>query len=190
MTANEYDASQITVLSLEESVLRRPGMHFRVGLRDPRLTGEVLSAVVGHFLHPATELAEPHSLRVEVEIHGDLEFSIADDRADAIDAEGHPLRGYNDSLIGMNRYFAAAAAVLSTETLVEVWRDGTGFRQLLRRLQPLAEPAEFTPPPAEGTRFRFRLDPAHFTTPLPRAPHTPPCDHEPGAGYLRVTDLR
>ncbi|GAQ53997.1 hypothetical protein [Streptomyces acidiscabies] len=188
MTASEYDASHITVPSMEEFVLRRPGMHFRVGLRDPRLTGEVLSAVVGHALHPAAKVAEPHSSRVEVEIHADLEFSIADDRADALDAEGCPVPGYNDSLLGPNRYSAAAAAVLSAETVVEVWRDGRGFRQTLRRLQPVAEPAEFTPPPAEGTRIRFRLDPAYFTTPLPSEPLT--CDHEPGAGYLRVTDLR
>ncbi|WP_416971194.1 hypothetical protein [Streptomyces sp. 4F14] len=188
MTTSEYDESCLTVLTMEEFVLRRPGMHFRVGLRDPRLTGEVLSAVVGHSLHPATEVAEPHSLCVEVEIQADLEFSIADDRADALDAESRPLQGYNDSLLGPNRNFAAAAAALSTETVVEVWRDGRGFRQTLRRLHPLTEPAEFTPPPAEGTRIRFRLDPAHFTTPLPA--HVPACGHDAGAGRLRVADLR
>lgn len=76
MAGYEYSAADITVLEFDESVLKRPGMYFGVALDDPRLPTKLLEAAAGHALHPATRVAEAHSLVSVIEILGDTRFRV------------------------------------------------------------------------------------------------------------------
>ncbi|MET8388256.1 DUF998 domain-containing protein [Streptosporangium canum] len=56
------------MLEFDAAVRKRPGMYFGVGLDDPRLPAMLLSAAARHGLHPATRVAEEHSLSTVIEI--------------------------------------------------------------------------------------------------------------------------
>jgi len=131
MTEHGYSAADITVLSMVDAVRKRPGMYFGVGPGDPRLATKVLGAVVTHAFHPATRVADRHTPHVVVEITADLAFSVTDDQAETLTGEDMPRCGYENSLLTPDRWLAAAAAAVSSQTTVEIWRDDRGFRQQL-----------------------------------------------------------
>jgi hypothetical protein len=120
---------------------------------------------------------------------------VADDLvADARDA-AWPRLGYYGSLLGPDRWTCAAAAVLSTRTVVEVWRDGRGFRQELSGLRPVEVPQEIDAPAGKGTRVLFELDStwvgAALSTDLASLDlHGPHCDAPLGPGRVTLRDLR
>jgi hypothetical protein len=196
--AGEYDAARITVREFDEFARRSPAVFFGVAQDDPRLATEVLRGVLAHALHPATRVAPVHTPQVEVEVRGDLAFSVTDDQADAADTlDGQaPRLGYFGSLLGPARWVAAVAAALSTRTVAEVWWDGRGFRQHLAGIRPTGEPEVFDAPAGTGTRVVFDLDPAYFGAGIAADlgsldPHAPDCAAEPGArGRVVLRDLR
>ncbi|MEV5765491.1 hypothetical protein AB0L34_13105 [Micromonospora sp. NPDC052213] len=196
MTEPDYSPAKITVLEFDDSVRKRPGMYFGVGREDPRLATRVFCAVVGHAFHPATRVAASHTPDVVAEITADLIFSVTDDQADILTGRGMPNLGYNDSLLNSDRWLSAAAAAVSSQTTVEVWRHGHGFRQSLIGLRPVEPPAEFSAPAGAGTRVAFILDPAYFgsaaiTTDIASLDvHCPDCTNTTGPGKVVIRDRR
>ncbi|GII58948.1 hypothetical protein Pth03_73370 [Planotetraspora thailandica] len=196
MAEHRYSAADITILEFDDSVRTRTAMYFRASRESPELATRVLSEVVGHALHPATRVGPPHTARAHAEISADLAFSVEDDLTDALDDQGRPRPGYYDSLLGPDRWLSGAAAALSGRTVVEVWRDGRGFRQELAGLRPLGAPEEFEPSAGGGTRLSCELDPALFapgsaiTTDLDSLDlHGTHCP-EPHGGHVTIRDLR
>ncbi|SBT40384.1 hypothetical protein [Micromonospora auratinigra] len=192
-----YGSEQIRVLPFDEAVRHRPGMYFGLGPADPRLPTRILVAVLGHALHPAAAVAAPHVPQAHAEVHADLVFVVEDDQVAAGPASGPPAPGYFGSLLGPQRWLAAAAAVLSARTVVQVWRDGVGFRQELTRLRPAHPPQRYTGGTGTGTRLSFTLDPTYFPPGAAIARHIDPQDlHEPACGPLAahgrppIRDLR
>lgn len=105
--------------------------------------------------------------------------------------------GYYGSLLGSGRWLSAAGAVVSSRAVVEVWREGRGFRQELARLRPTRAPEEFETPPDSGTRVAFEPDPAYFgsgaavTADLSALDlHGPYCTERGGPGYVVLRDHR
>lgn len=193
----DYSAAGIEVLEFDESVRRRPGMYFGVARDNPGLATEVLCGVLGHALHPAARVGPAHTSQVTAEVVGDLAFMVADDRAFALDRDGPARLGYFGSLLGPDRWASAAAAAVSSRTVVEVWRDGVGFRQELAGIRPLTGPRRYDPPPDAGTRVSFELDPDYFGSGHAIAsdlagfdPHGPDCVEPAGPGQVTLVDVR
>lgn len=189
---DSYDASDIQVIDFDEHVRTHPEMYFGARHSGPDTATRVLSAVLGHALHPATRLAPVHTARVEAEIQGGLTFWVADDLvADAQDA-AWPRLGYYGTLLGPDRWTCAAAAALSTRTVVEMWRDGRGFRQELSGLRPVEV---IDAPAGKGTKVLFELDSTWAGTALSTDLasldlHGPDCDAPVGPGRVTLRDLR
>ncbi|RBJ08187.1 hypothetical protein DRA43_06880 [Micromonospora provocatoris] len=196
MPESDYSLATMTVVQFDAFVRKRPAMYFGVGRQDPRLATRVLCAVVGHAFHPATRIAASHTPHVLAEITADLAFSVADDQADLLTGQGVPKLGYYDSLLTTDRLSSAAAAAVSAQTVVEVWRDGRAFRQTLIGLQPVAPPAEFPAPADAGTRVAYVLDAGYFgsaaiTTHLASLDvHGPHCTSTTASGTVVIRDHR
>ncbi|MFI1367477.1 hypothetical protein [Streptomyces griseochromogenes] len=122
----------IKVVTFEESVRARPGMYFRAGRDNPELPAQVLRTVVWDALHRRDGT---HG-QVSVEIRSDLGFTAVDDQRHPADDLGRPSPGFYDSLLPPGRWAPAAAAALSTRTVIEVWLDGRGYRQELAGSTP------------------------------------------------------
>ncbi|MEU7857844.1 hypothetical protein [Nonomuraea sp. NPDC049141] len=195
MANHEYTAADITVIEFDESVRKRPGMYFRVGLDNPRLPTEILSTVASHILHPTAGVAESHTLSGLIEVLGDLRLRVTLDEPPAW--QDTPALGYYDSLLGFNWWSLATVAALCERTSVEMWRDGQGFRQELAGIRPLAAVERFDPYPGSGMRVTFMLDVGIL---LPEAAfpaefegidmHGEYCTQEPGPGYVTIRDHR
>lgn len=197
MTGKSYDASRITVPDFDAGVRARPGMYFRYGQGDPRLPTAVLSAVAGHVLHPATAVAPSHSLNGLVEITGDLSFTVTLDELHSWEGQEGPAPGYFGSLLGPEWLLPAAAAALTTRTVVETWCGGRGFRQELAGLRPVSAPLEQAVPTGCGSRWEFALDEGYFgpgaaltREPGRLDPCEPACAGPAGPGRVVVRDLR
>jgi hypothetical protein len=196
MGESGYENARITILDVDESVRRHPSTYFGVGRDNPKLATAVLGGVLGHGLHPATAVAPPHTPRVEAEVRGDLTFHVTDDQSDAVDERGVLHLGFHGSLLGPNRWAAAAAAALSARAEVAVWRDGRGFRQVLADLRPTGEPEPFDPPEGVGTWLAFDLDQEYFVAGIAADLatldlHGPDCRPDPTApGLVVLRDLR
>ena len=194
---NTYSAADIQLLEFDDAVRKRPGMYFGASRESAGLATQVLCGVLGHVLHPATSVAPAHTLRACAEISADLAFSVIDDQANPFDEQGLPRLGYYGSLLGPDRWISAAAAAVSSRAVVEVWRDGRGFHQVLAGVRPVGPPEELEAGDGCGTRVTFELDPAYFG---PRAAistdlrsldlHGPDCTEPSGPGFVTVRDLR
>ncbi|MEV4186262.1 hypothetical protein AB0J28_33025 [Streptosporangium canum] len=195
MVKREYSAADINVLEFDAAVRKRPGMYFGVGLEDPRLPAMLLSAAARHGLHPATRVAEEHSLSTVIEILGDLSFRVTINQRHAW--PDSPALGYYDSLIGPDWWLLAAIATLCETTTVEMWCDGQGFSQELAGLRPIAAVQRCAPPTGSGTRITFALDArgllrgAAFPTDLRSLDaHGPDCVAADGPGSVVIRDHR
>jgi hypothetical protein len=174
-----YSAANITVLSFEDAVRKRPGMYFAAGPESPDLPTGVLRAVIGDALHAPN--GDHH--HVDVEVAGDLRFTVADDQPPDLNDLGRPKPGFYESLISQKRWALAAAAALSTRTLIEVRADGQGWRQELTGTTP-APPEPFTASgQASGTRATFDISAAFIapgavisTSPEQLQPRDSRCD--------------
>ncbi|MFI7296776.1 hypothetical protein [Streptomyces sp. NPDC050121] len=193
----EYDAADIRIIEFDEHVRQNPGMYFEVGRSSPELATRVLCAVLRHALHPATRVGPAHTLRAEAAICGDLAFWVADDQADALDPRGRPRLGYYGSLLGPDRWLSLAAGAVSSRTVVEVRREGVGFRQQLAGGRPVGDPEQFTPPSGTGTRVAFELDETYVGPHSVITPdlssldlHGPLCDEPDGPGCVVLRDMR
>lgn len=196
MSDPEYSSAHIRVLELDEAVRSRPGMYFGLGRGNPDLPTRVLAAVLAHALHPATKLAPTHSPSVYAEVFDDLAFSVTDDQASPFDG-GTPQPGVFGSLLGTDRWLWAAAAAVSSCAVVEVWREGRGFRRTLAALRPSGPREVFDAPPGRGTKVTFHLCPSYFgeaaaisrdLTDLDL--HGRDCAVPPGPGWVTLLDLR
>ena len=190
---------------VRRSVRRRPGMYFGVARDNPGSATEALRGVLGHALHPAARVGPAHTSQVTAEVVGDLAFMVADDRAFALDRDGPARLGYFGSLLGPDRWASAAAAAVSSRTVVEAWRDGVGFRQeLCRHPRRSTGPRRYDPPLDAGTRASFELDPDYFgsghaiartwrvwtrTVPTALEPAGPGSGHARGREERRVVHL-
>ncbi|MEU8246873.1 hypothetical protein [Nonomuraea sp. NPDC048916] len=193
--AHRYSAADITVLEFDAAVLKRPGMYFGVGLDDPRLPVLLLSAAARHALHPATRVAEDHSLATEIAVLGDLCFNVTINQQHAW-SDSPPL-GYFDSLLGPEWWLLAAIATLCATTTVEMWSDGRGFSQELTGLRPLSTVQRFDPHAGSGTRITFTIDghnlPSSAVFPADLGnidAHGPDCTAADGPGYVVIRDHR
>lgn len=161
----------------------RPRMYFGADRGDPRLATLVASIVARDAFHPG------HATTIVVDITGDLAFTVTDDVSDP----DMPRLGHGGTLIAPGRWSLAAAAAVSLDTTVEVWRNGRGYRQRLAGLVPVGEPLRFVAPGGSGTRTSYVLDPAFFGTSALTAdidPHGPHCCEPPGPGSVTINDLR
>ncbi|MFF9623702.1 hypothetical protein [Streptomyces griseosporeus] len=193
---DSYDAADIRVTEFDQHVRTHPGMYF--GASGDGTAGRatrVLCAVLDHALHPAAGLAPTHTARVEAEILGDLTFRVADDQVEDAGDRDWPRPGYYGALLGPCRWIWAAAAAVSARAVVEVWREGRGFRQELRGLGPLEYPRAFDAPAGTGTRVLYELDGTWAATAL--SPdlaaldrHAPHCGGRLGPGGVTLRDLR
>ncbi|MEU4508360.1 hypothetical protein AB0G05_02585 [Nonomuraea wenchangensis] len=195
MAGHEYSAADITVLEFDAAVLQRPALYFGAGPDDPGFPAVALSAVARHALHPAPRVAAEHSLSVRIDILGDLRFRLTMNQPHTW--RDSPPPGYFGSLLGAEWWLPAAVAVLCTETSVEMWRGGRGFRQELAGLRPLAAPRAYEPPDGSGTRIAFALDPRRLPagSVLPGGlegldPHGRNCAAPGRPGLLTVRDHR
>ena len=160
MDRDAYTAAHITLLTFEESVRKHTGMYFGVAPDSPDLPASVLRRVIEDALHPA---GGGHCT-VDVEITADLCFTVTDDQPLTLDGLGEPKPGFYDSLLDRRRWALAAAAALSSRTVVEVRVGGRGWRQELTGTAP-ARPEPFTASgEADGTRVTFKLDAAFLAS--------------------------
>ncbi|WP_203883764.1 hypothetical protein [Planotetraspora kaengkrachanensis] len=192
---HDYGMGGITVLEFDAAVLKQPGMYFGAGLDDPRLPALLLSAAARHALHPATRVAEDHSLISEIVVFGDLCFNVTINQQHTW-SDSPPL-GYFDSLLGPEWWLLAAIATLCLTTTVEMWSDGRGFSQELAGLRPLNTVQGFDPQPGSGTRVTFTIDghnlPSSAAFPADLGSidaHGPDCTATDGPGYVVIRDHR
>ncbi len=197
VTDHAYDAADIEVIEFDAAVRRRPGMHFGVEPENPKLPANLLCAVGRHVLHPATSVAENHTLRGLLEITSDSSFTISMDQPHAWHDPGTPVLGYYGSLLGPEWWLLAAAAALSGQVTVEMWGAGRGLRQVHTGIRPRTAPREFRPPQGSGTRVSFTFDPAyvgpHFVLPTELENldlHGPHCAQPAGSGHVLFRDIR
>jgi hypothetical protein len=197
MDRDDYTAAHITVLSFEEAVRKRTGMYFAVAPDSPDLPASILRCVAEDALHPASG---GRHCTVDVEVTADLCFTVTDDQPLSLDDLGEPKPGFYDSLLDRRRWTLAAAAALSSRTLIEVRASGRGWRQELTGTAP-ARPEPFAAPgEADGTRVTFELD-AAFLVPCAVIPTSPEqlrawgvgcatCPGPPRAEALTIRDRR
>jgi DNA gyrase/topoisomerase IV subunit B len=192
----DYSLADLTIVEFDDSVRGRPGMYFGASRTDPRLATWVLRTVVGHAFHPATRAAASHTPDVVAEVTADLAFSVTDDQAETLVGRDLPQLGYFGSLLTPVRWSSAAAAAVSSQTLVEDWRDGRGFRQRLNGARPVEPPVPFTAAAGAGTRVAYLLDPAYFGSTVILAEiaaldvHGPHCTDPAGPSTVLIRDRR
>lgn len=199
MRERRYSAANLTVMSWDEVVRKRPGMYFGVGRENSELPTRIVVALVVDALH----LREgEHGPRVSVEIVGDLRFRVGDDQVRETDGRGVPRLDQVGSLVDRWRWVRGAATALCARTVVEVWVGGRGFRQELAGMRPLAAPREVASGVVggsvrDGTLVTYELDPSYFGPGAVVAGslegfdvHGEWCAGQPGGGSVVVTDLR
>ncbi|MEV4314911.1 hypothetical protein [Actinocrispum sp. NPDC049592] len=161
MDRRAYTSADIIVVSLQDAVRKRTEMCFGVARDNPDLATNILRAVIDDALHPAGGGA--HRM-VDIEIVGDLRFTVTDDLPPLLDDLGEPQPGFYDSLLCKRRFALAAAAALSRHTLIEVRAGGRGWRQELTGTTATAANPFACPGTVDGTGVTFDLD-ATFLAP-------------------------
>ncbi|MEU6778059.1 hypothetical protein ABZ912_02565 [Nonomuraea angiospora] len=193
MERGRYTAADITVLSWDDVVRRRPAMYFGVDRQHPDLPTRLLTTVLIDALH----LRYGEHRKASVEIITDLRFTVVDDQIRETDERGDPKLDHLGSLLDRQRWMQAAATALCVHTVIEVWAEGRGLRQELAGTQPLTPPREVVAPGADGTMVTYELDRSYFT---PEAAistslegldlHGEWCAEHPMVGSVAVRDLR
>jgi DNA gyrase/topoisomerase IV subunit B len=156
---SDYSAASIRIISFEESVRTRPQMYFGCARDDPALATAVARAVVGHALY------EPSVGRVDVTvlIESDLRFAVADNSpAISLGPDGQPPCGFFDSLLDRRYWAPAAAAAMSTRTVIEIYVQDRVWRQELSGTEVVGPPRDGGPAGRAGTRITFELDAGYF----------------------------
>jgi hypothetical protein len=162
MDREPYSAAHITVLSFDEVVRKRTGMYFAVAPDSPDLPSNILRGVIQDALH----CAGGGHCTVVADVTADLSFTVADDQPLFLSDLGEPEPGFYDGLIDKRRWALAAAAALSSRTLIEIRAGGRGWRQELTGTTRALPELFAAPGEADGTRATFELD-AGFLAPGP-----------------------
>ena len=175
---SEYDASAIEVLEGLEPVRRRPGMY--IGGTDARALHHLAAEVIDNAMD---EAVAGHASRIEVTLEPGNRLTVTDNGR-GIPVEEHPKYPGKSALEvilttlhsggkfegkayatsgGLHGVGVSVVNALSTETVVEVARDRTLYRQTFARGQatsPLS--AVGAAPNRRGTSVTFTPDPEIF----------------------------
>lgn len=155
-----YTAADLKVLSFEELVRKHTGMYFAVAPSSPDLPTNIVRRVLGDALHSEGD-ASHHN--VDIEIAGDLRFTVTDDQPPISDDASEPKSGFFGSMIARPRWALASGG-----------SDGTRVTFQLD--------ADFIAPGAAISTEIHQL--------LPRFESCPTCAGASWADTLRVRDLR
>ena len=154
---HDYTAASITVLTIDESVRKRPATYFGAGRDSPILADQVVRLVVSSLGWDSG--SEPVDARLVLD--GDLRFTVsAEGVGPEIGKDGGPKIGYGD--VVWFRWPVMAAACVSVRTRLEFRADGQSWRQELRGIKAQAPPADLGPAPGRGLVASFDLDPVFF----------------------------
>lgn len=153
----EYTAASITLLTIDESVRKRPAMYFGAGRDSPILADQVVRTVVSSLGWDSE--SEPADARLVVE--GDLRFTVsAGAVGPEVDKDGAVRIGHGAAV--WFRWPVMAAASVSVRTRLEFRVDGRLWSQELRGIKAQAPPAELGPVPGRGLVATFELDADFF----------------------------
>src|SRR5690349_3186913 len=176
--ADSYDASAIEVLEGLEPVRRRPGMY--IGGTDERALHHLAAEVIDNAMD---EAVAGHATRIEVTLDKGNRLSVFDNGR-GIPVEEHPKypgksalevimttlhsggkfegKAYSTSG-GLHGVGVSVVNALSTETIVEVFRDKTAFRQTFSRGNATSKLETVgAAPNKRGTTVTFTPDPEIF----------------------------
>jgi len=177
-TADGYDASSIEVLEGLEPVRRRPGMY--IGGTDARALHHLAAEVIDNAMD---EAVAGHASRIEVTLETGNRLTVSDNGR-GIPVEEHPKypgksalevimttlhsggkfegKAYSTSG-GLHGVGVSVVNALSTETIVEVARDRTLYRQTFARGHPTSKLETVgAAPNRRGTTVAFTPDPEIF----------------------------
>jgi topoisomerase IV subunit B len=176
--SDSYDASSIEVLEGLEPVRRRPGMY--IGGTDARALHHLAAEVIDNAMD---EAVAGHASRIEVTLAPGNRLTVTDNGR-GIPVEEHPKypgksalevimttlhsggkfegKAYSTSG-GLHGVGVSVVNALSTETIVEVARDKTLYRQTFARGLATSKLEEIGPAPnRRGTTVAFTPDPEIF----------------------------
>ena len=176
--SDSYDASSIEVLEGLEPVRRRPGMY--IGGTDTRALHHLAAEVIDNSMD---EAVAGHASRIEVTLETGNRLSVFDNGR-GIPVEEHPRfpgksalevimttlhsggkfegKAYSTSG-GLHGVGVSVVNALSTETIVEVARDKTLYRQSFARGHAISKLEEVgAAPNRRGTTVSFTPDPEIF----------------------------
>src|SRR4051794_31874482 len=181
-TSDDYDASAIEVLEGLEPVRRRPGMY--IGGTDERALHHLAAEVIDNSMD---EAVAGHATPIEVTLAPGNRLTVADNGR-GIPVDPHPKypgksalevimttlhsggkfegKAYSTSG-GLHGVGVSVVNALSTETIVEVARDKTLYRQSFSKgiaTSPLSHPS---PPPRPRETSPFPPRPSPKASPLP-----------------------
>ncbi|HEX5257731.1 MAG TPA: DNA topoisomerase IV subunit B [Sphingomicrobium sp.] len=177
-STDNYDASAIEVLEGLEPVRRRPGMY--IGGTDARALHHLAAEVIDNAMD---EAVAGFATRIEVTLEQGNRLTVTDNGR-GIPVEEHPRfpgksalevimttlhsggkfegKAYSTSG-GLHGVGVSVVNALSTETVVEVARDKTLYRQSFSRGLPTSKLVEVGPTPnRRGTTVTFTPDPEIF----------------------------
>ncbi|ROO28645.1 DNA topoisomerase IV subunit B [Salinisphaera orenii] len=176
--ASRYDAADIEVLSGLDPVRKRPGM-FTDTARPNHLAQEVIDNSVD-------EALSGHARTITVTLHADGALSVVDDgRGMPVDTHGqHGVSGVELILTrlhaggkfsskqyqfsgGLHGVGVSVVNALSTELVVQVWRDGRHYEMRFAGGEKVADLTEIgqCAKTRTGTMLRFTPDESYFDSP-------------------------
>ncbi|GAA2208577.1 hypothetical protein GCM10009850_040350 [Nonomuraea monospora] len=186
MEGHKYNAADITVLTGDQSIRRRPGMYFGIGPDRPEFPSRVLRAAVEDALH----LEGGEHRDVHLEIRSGLDFVVTFE-------QGRLCREPMDVLFDRPRWWGLrSVAAVSERVLIEVQEGRRGARQELRPGTSPSPVTSFTASDETKTSIFVYLDPeycgrgAALTPPDASELHGEWCVGAASAGVVTVTDLR
>jgi DNA gyrase subunit B len=169
--AREYDASQITVLTAQQAIRKRPGMY----AGDVDDGSAMYNLLLGVVANSVEEHLDGHASYVRVAFHDDGAVSVDDDGGGIPIGTRPSEPGLTALELVMTRLFGgcgprsqrvalgggvclAVVNALSSRLEAETVRDGRRYRQEYAAGEALGPLRDLGPTDRRGTRIRFRPD--------------------------------